>query len=88
MAKNIVHVLINIIGLGLALAVCIVAFLNYQFDNGFDIVHENGERIFRIEHTQLIEGNPKYFATTPAQLGPALVDDIPALNQWYDLPRT
>ena len=75
-SKNIVYVLINIIGLGLALAVCITAYLNYRFDADFDTCHENRERIYRIEHTQLIEGEEKSFASTPDLLGPTVVDDI------------
>ena len=74
MTKNTVYVLINIIGLGLALAVCIIAYLNYRFDADFDTCHENRERIFRIEHTQLIEGDEKSFANTPGLLGPAVAD--------------
>ncbi|UCH15825.1 MAG: ABC transporter permease, partial [Bacteroidales bacterium] len=81
MTKNIVYVLINIVGLGLALAVCIVAYLNYQFDADFDTCYENRDRIFRIEHTQLIEGDPKSFATTPGLLGPAVVDDISGIEK-------
>lgn len=75
-SKNIVYVLINIMGLGLALAVCITAYLNYRFDADFDSCHENRERIYRIEHTQLIEGEEKSFAATPGLLGPTVVDDI------------
>ena len=74
--KNIVYVLINVIGLGLALAVCIVAYLNYKFDADFDICHENREQIFRIEHTQLREGEDKFFATSPGLLGPTVAEDI------------
>ncbi len=79
--KNIVYVLINIIGLGLALAVCIVAYLNYQFDADFDTCHKNRERIYRIEHTQLIEGEERSFATTPGLLGPAVADDISGIEK-------
>jgi len=81
MTKHIVYVLINITGLGLALAVCIVAYLNYKFDADFDTCHDNRKRIFRIEHTQLIDGELRSFATTPGPLGPAVVDDISGIEK-------
>jgi len=68
MTKNKVYVLINIIGLGLALAVCIVAYLNYKFDADFDTCHENRDRIYRIEHTQLIEGDRNLLLLLPVSL--------------------
>ena len=39
--KNKVYVAINVVGLGLALACCIVAYLNTQFDWTFDQNHKN-----------------------------------------------
>ncbi len=79
--KNIIYVLINIIGLGLAIAVCIVAYLNFKFDAEFDTCHENSDQIFRVEHTQLIEGELKSFATTPGLLGPTIADDISGIEK-------
>jgi putative ABC transport system permease protein len=79
--KNIIYVLINIIGLGLALAVCIVAYLNYKFDADFDTCHENRKRIFRIEHTRVIDGVEKSFGSTPGLLGPRIADDISGVEK-------
>ena len=86
-SKNIVYVLINIIGLGLALAVCITAYLNYRFDADFDTCHENREEIYRIEHTQLIEGEEISFAETPGLLGPTVVDDISGVEKMVRVAR-
>ena len=74
--KHIIYVMINVAGLGLAFAVCIVAYLNYNFDADFDASQENGDRIFRIEHTRLIEGSPEHFAQSPCPLGTALSDNL------------
>ena len=79
--KNLPHVIINVLGLGLAQAVCIVAFLNFQFDREFDRDQPHGEEIFRIEHTQLIGGTEKPFAATPAYLGQAAMADIPGIKR-------
>jgi low affinity Fe/Cu permease len=85
--KNIVYVFINIIGLGLALAVCITAYLNYRFDADFDTSHENRERIYRIEHTQLIEGDEIAFAMTPGLLGPTVVNDISGVKKMVRMAK-
>jgi len=44
--KNRVFTLINIAGLGIALAVCIVAFFNHMFNYEFDRTHVNFRDIF------------------------------------------
>lgn len=86
-SRNIVYVLINIIGLGLALAVCITAYLNFRFNADFDTSHENRERIYRIEHTQLIEGEELSFATTPGLLGPTVLNDISGVEKMVRMAR-
>ncbi|MDX2430080.1 MAG: ABC transporter permease [Bacteroides sp.] len=84
-SKNIVYVLINVLGLGLALAICIVAFLNYRFDADFDSSHLNGANIFRIEHTRLTEGSQISYASTPGPLGPAMLEDVSGIEKMVRL---
>lgn len=80
-SKNIIYVLINILGLGLALAVCLVAYLNYRFDRDFDSCHVQGDRIFRIEFKQSLEVGSAAYANTPRQLGPAILEDISGIEK-------
>lgn len=47
--KNKVFTIINILGLGLALAVCIVAFFNHMFNYEFDRQNENFDEIYRVQ---------------------------------------
>ncbi len=46
--KNRVFALINILGLGIAIAVCIVAYFNHMFGYDFDRWHENFDEIYRV----------------------------------------
>ena len=46
--KNKIYALINILGLGLALAICIVAYFNHMFGYNFDRSHENFKEIYRV----------------------------------------
>ena len=44
--KNRVFTAINILGLGIALSVCIVAFFNHMFNYEFDRNNENFDKIY------------------------------------------
>ncbi|MCJ7447176.1 MAG: FtsX-like permease family protein [Bacteroidales bacterium] len=57
--KNKVFTLINIIGLGIALSVCIVAFFNHMFNYEFDRTHENFHEIYRITCFRDMQGREK-----------------------------
>lgn len=70
--KNKTYVIINIIGLGLSLACCIVAYLNYDFGISFDKNHKNLKNIYRIQSHKIIEGNKLSYGITPMALGSAI----------------
>lgn len=81
LSRNILYVLINIIGLGLALAVCIVAYLNNKYDADFDRWHENRKNIFKVEFIQLIQERPQPYGITPISLGPLVENDISGVEK-------
>ena len=54
--KNRVFVFINIIGLGIALACCIVAFLNWDYNTKFDTYHVNTDNVYRINFIRITNG--------------------------------
>jgi putative ABC transport system permease protein len=41
--------LINILGLSIGLAICIIIFIYVRFEMSFDRYHEDNNRIFRVE---------------------------------------
>jgi hypothetical protein len=47
MIKNKVFIIINIFGMGIAIACCIVAYFAYDYDFSFDRVH-HGENLYRV----------------------------------------
>ena len=63
--KNRIFAVINILGLGLALAICIVAYFNYRFDTDFDRQHLNMDRIYRVTTTREIQGRQQEYGLTP-----------------------
>lgn len=77
--KNKVFTLINILGLGIALSVCIVAFFNHMFSHEFDRTHENFDQIYRITSFRDMEGREQEYGTVPSTLGLQIKNDIPGV---------
>jgi len=71
-SRNKIFVLINTLGLGLALACCIIGYLNYKFAAGFNQMHKNKEHIFKIGVTKKIQDEQVKYGITPVTLGPAI----------------
>lgn len=72
-----VNSLINISGLAIGMACCILIFLFVQHETSFDKFHKNADRIYRVVAEFNNEGKPDNFANTPAPLGPALPEEFP-----------
>ena len=67
--KNRVFSLINILGLGIALSVCIVAYFNFMFNYNFDRANENFDKIYRITCFRDMQGREQEYGIVPATLG-------------------
>jgi putative ABC transport system permease protein len=86
--KNKIFTLINIIGLGIALAVCIVAFFNHMFNYEFDRTHENFKEIYRITSFRDMQGREQEYGSVPATLGLQLTKEIPGVERSARIMRT
>ena len=78
--KSKVFVFINMVGLGLALACCIIAFLNYNFAKTFDRQHENFDELYEISVRIDQNGAQIPFGFAPMPLGPIIKSEIPSIN--------
>ncbi len=67
--NNKVFILINVLGMGVAVACCIVAYLNWDFSTNFDKNHVHAARIYRVQSYQDYEGQRNRHATVPNPLG-------------------
>lgn len=63
--RNKTYVLVNIVGLGLALACCIIAFVNYNTALNADTFHEKQENIFRLIYYSVGLDKPSGNPATP-----------------------
>jgi putative ABC transport system permease protein len=86
--KNRVFTLINILGLGIALAVCIVAFFNHMFNYEFDRNNINFDKIYRVNSFRDMEGREQEYGIVPATLGLELKKDIPGIAKSARLMRS
>jgi putative ABC transport system permease protein len=79
--KNKVYALINILGLGLALAICIVAYFNHMFEYDFDRHNENFKEIYRVTSNRQMQDHDQEFGVVPAPLGPEIMKELPSVER-------
>jgi len=85
--KNKIFTIINILGLGVALSVCIVAFFNHMFNYEFDRANENFNKIYRITSFRDMQGREQEYGLVPATLGLEIKKDIPGIEKSARLLR-
>lgn len=64
--------LINLVGMGIALATCITAFVNYEFNEGFDKQQADAASIYRISFWNESEQKQIPYGVCPLPLGTLL----------------
>lgn len=86
--KNAFYAFINIFGLGLALAVCIVAYINNKYDYDFDSQHENRDKIYRIGINRPIQARIQKYGITPMALGPIVSTNVSGIESMVRIVRS
>ena len=81
--KNKVYVLINIIGLGLALACCIVAYQNSKFNWDFDSSHQEIGHLYHLHSIRDNKGDIREYGRVPFPLADAIALEIPAVQRVF-----
>ena len=72
---------INVLGLGVAIACCIVAFLNIDFNENFDRQHLNARNIYRVQFWNEYEGRRNRYAVAPTPLGNIIKQNFVDVNK-------
>lgn len=78
--KNKIFTVINIIGLGIALSICIVSFFNFMVNYEFNRTHKNFDKIYRINSFRDMQGREQEYGLVPASLDLAIRKDIPGIE--------
>jgi len=77
--------LINISGLAIGLASCLLITLYILDELSYDQFHAKANRIYRINSDVKFGGNDMHMAVSPAPVGPTLKKDYPQVEQFVRL---
>lgn len=81
MLKNKLFISINILGLGVAIACCIVAYFVYEFSQKFDLVHEKAQSIYRVSSVREFNNSLSKYGTAPLPMGPVIAENIKEVDR-------
>lgn len=80
--NNKVFSAINILGLAIGLAICLLITLFVTDELGYDKYNEKADRIYRVNADFLVNGSAFKERVSPAQLGTTLVNDYPQVENF------
>jgi putative ABC transport system permease protein len=80
LVRHKIYSIINIIGLAVGMASCILILLWVQDELSYDKFHENADMLYRvIDEQHFSDGQTARYAPTPPPLAPALKQDFPEI---------
>ena len=80
LVKHKLYSLINIFGLSLGIACCILIFAYIGYELSYDGYHKNADNIYRIVAIRTVSGQTNELAISPAPVGPTLVEELPEVE--------
>src|ERR1700704_3860924 len=86
--KNKIFSLINISGLAIGLACCILMFLFIRNELSFDKFHKNARNIYRVTSIADATDGKTSLAITPAPWAPLMKKDYPEINNYVRIFKT
>jgi ABC-type antimicrobial peptide transport system permease subunit len=87
MMKNKLFIIINVLGMGISIACCIVGYFAYEYDSTFDAIHKNHDKVYRVGAIREFENTLTRFAYVPFPLGEVVdktFQDVELSARYYD----
>jgi len=84
--KNKVFIRINVFGMGIAIACCIVGYLALEYNSNFDLIHKNGKHIYRVGAIRQFENKHTRFGHAPLPLGEIIdrtLQDVDGSSRYF-----
>ncbi|MEM0992837.1 MAG: ABC transporter permease [Bacteroidota bacterium] len=78
--KQKLYTFINVMGLAIGVACCLLIALNVWNELSYDRFHQQSERIHRLYFDIALDGNENKGACTPAAMASALANDFPEIE--------
>jgi putative ABC transport system permease protein len=88
LSKYRIYSLINIAGLSIGIACCLLILMHITDEASYDKYHKNAERIYRVTYEIDNHGKTTSTAQTPAPLGPALLKEYPDIKDYVRFFRS
>jgi putative ABC transport system permease protein len=79
--KQKVYSFINLFGLAIGIAICLLILLFIQSELGYDHFHEKSDRIFRVVADRIYPGRVAAYTQTPASVGAAFQHEFPEIEE-------
>ena len=79
--KNKLFIFINIFGLAIAIACCIVGYFNYDFNASFDSYHKNAALIYRVNSVREFQNQKTTYGYVPIALGNVVKQNVNDVSQ-------
>ncbi len=79
--KNKLFIIINVFGMGLAIAVCITAYLNWRYSADWDIGHTQADKIYRVQFWREFQGKRERYGIIPMPLAGYIKQNIKEVNK-------
>ena len=88
MMKNKFFIIVNVLGMGIAIACCITAYFAYENDKLFDRNHANGESIYRVSSIRDFEKTKTKFGLVPKPLSEIVKHNVKDVDKVTRLFRS
>ncbi len=86
--KHKVFSLVNIFGLALGIAACLLILQHVRFERSYDNFHQKGDRIYRVQQNRYEEGKlSTQWAAGAAGIGPAVQAEVPEVEAYAKLNK-
>jgi putative ABC transport system permease protein len=79
--RNKLFIFINVFGMGLAIASCITAYLNWKYMSSWDSVHLNGSQIYRVQFWREFQGKRDRYGMAPMALGNYIKQNVKEVDK-------
>jgi putative ABC transport system permease protein len=76
LTKNKFFIFVNVFGMGIAIACCIVAYFNYDFNRSFDSYHTQASTIYRVNSVREFQNELTAYGYVPMGMGNAIKQNI------------
>src|SRR6478736_9404853 len=79
--KNKLFILINVFGMGIAIACCVVAYLNWDYSDKWDAGHVNADKIYRVQFKREFQDKHERYGMAPMPLANYIKQNFKDVNK-------